>query len=241
MQELLLINPSKRHGKKKRAKRRSNPSPAQRAARAKFAAMARARAHNPRRRRRSSAKRRSNPITVVHHARRGASRRRRNPVNSGAISFRRAIGSPLSVLKPALMGAVGAAVVNKGLSLLPLPPMLMAGRVRYFTQAVAAIGVGVIAQKLGVRGATAADMARGSLTVTMYDALRDVAAPYINLNGMGYYLPGIGVQAVPSAAGNAAQLMNGMGKYVSGPGAPNVTPIGASRVAGLRGLKGFNF
>jgi hypothetical protein len=39
---------------------------------------------------------------------------------------------------------------------------------------------------------------------------------------MGYYLPGVGVRAAPNAGASPAMHM---GKYVSGPGSGNVSPI----------------
>lgn len=247
MQELLLVNPKSRKRRASTKKRRKNPSAAQLANRRRFAAAAKARsksarAANPSKRRRVSVKRRkarrSNPAQVTIMAKRRT--RRSNPSvrrarrssrrsNPSGISFKAAFSRPMSILKPALLGAAGAAAVNTVLARLPLPPALMTGRARYLTQAAAAIGLAMVAGKLGVRGTTAADMARGSLTVTAYDLLRDVAAQAgFQLNGMGYYLPGLGVQAVPNAGSNAAPLMNGMGKYMTGPGSPQA-------MNGLRG------
>lgn len=171
--------------------------------------------------------------------------RRRNPISTRRLSLRSAISRPASFLKPALTGAVGAIAVNTVMArLLPmlLPAQLqatfMTGRVRYLTQGIAAIAVGVAAQKLGVSGRVAEKMAEGSLTVTLTDAIRDLSSQFgMPLGGMGYYLPGINVnRAVPSASGNPA-VLNGlrgrMGAYVTGPGSfpGNVTPM--RRMAGL--------
>lgn len=237
MMEILTVNPSRRKGARRKA-----PSAAQKRARAAFAAMARARSKNPakrRSRRRNPVaaapsfmhrpKRRSNPIR--HHKRRSA--RRRNPINVGS-----ALRHPMATLMPALQGAVGATVVNTVLAKLPIPAVLMTGRVRYVTQLAAALAVGMIATKVGVRGAMAARMAEGSMTVTLHDAIKDIAGQAgLNLGGMGYYLPGYGANAVPSASGNAAPMLNGVGKYVTGPGS-NVTQL---RQGAMGRLKGFNF
>lgn len=165
-------------------------------------------------------------------------RRRRNPSSRGGgkLSFQRALRSPMNFLKPALIGAVGAVAVNTAMSRL-VPLMLpasmqaqfMTGRMRYLTQGIAAIGLGIVAQKVGVRAAMAEKMAEGSLTVTLTDAIRDFALQAgIPLGGMGYYLPGRNAgRAYPSASGNPGQLMNGMRSYITGPGSASgsVVPL----------------
>jgi hypothetical protein len=149
----------------------------------------------------------------------------------------------MAMLKPALTGAIGAVLLNTIMGKLPIPAQFTTGRVRYVTQAVGAIALGVLASKVGVKGTTAAKMAEGALTVTLNDALKDIASQAgFNLAGLGYYLPGLGVQAVPSANAAPAMTMNGMrglGAYVNGPGSmQNVVPMRG--MAGLRGMRGFN-
>lgn len=225
MEELLLVNPRRR-----RRKSRKGASPAQKRARAAFAAMARSRRKNPARRRKHRARRSS--VTVFanprrrRHSRRSA--RRSNPIRLGGLNA--SVSKPMAILTPALVGAVGATAVNTILQKLPLPPMLTTGRARYLTQGVAAIGLGFLAQKFGLRGATAAKMAEGSLTVTLHSAIQELGAQFgVNLGGMGYYLPGRAAIAPASGAAPAPQLGN-VGKYVSGPG--SVTPI-ARRMGGI--------
>lgn len=227
MEELLIVNPSRRP-----SKRRKNPSPAQKRARAAFAAMARARSKNPAKRRsaskrRTSAKRRSNPVTISRVT------RRRNP-----ISLTGSFNKPMAMIAPALTGALGAVAVNTALSKLPLPAVLMTGKTRYLTQGVAAVLLGVIAQKVGMKGATASRMAEGALTVTLHDAIKEVAAGMgMSLGGMGYYLPGLGARGAmpPRGASPAPNL----GQYISGPGAGsrnvgNILPITArSTMSGM--------
>lgn len=237
MQELLLINPRKRATRRKSTKA---ASPAQKRARAAFAAAARARAGTKRKAKRRST---SSAITVMsnprkrrthrkHHA--VASRRRHNP-----ISLKGGMAKPLAMLTPALMGALGATTVNTILGKLPLPAAAMTGKMRYVTQGVAAIALAMIAKKVGVKGAMAAQMAEGSLTVTLHQAIVDVAGSAgMNLSGMGYYLPGMRAPAVPSTSANAGQMaMNGMGKYVSGPGSRGMAGVSAI----TRGKGGFGF
>lgn len=217
MEELLIVNPARRP-----KKRRSNPSPAQKRARAKFAAMARARSTNPKRRR-TSAKRRRNPISVSvsRPAASRRSRRRSNPINLSGVARK-----PMALLGPALTGAIGSIVVNNVLARLPLPAAAMTGKMRYVTQGAAAIALALLAQRMGVKGAVATQAAEGALTVTLADFIKETAAGAgVNLSGMGYYLPGLGVRAAPPSGGRGAPQLSGVGKYMTGPGASRVVPM----------------
>lgn len=222
---LVVANPSRRRRKSKRrghrkAKRGVSPLQAM-----YFGGRAR---HNPTRRRkaRKSAKRRS-------HRRSGGGR---------SLSFGSAIRSPMAVLKPAAVGAIGAIAVNtfmgRVVPMLPGAGTLLGGRVRYVTQIAAAIGLASVAGKMRVLSpATATKMAEGSLIVTMVDVIRDVSGQFgVNLGGMGYYLPGYGVRGaigpVPSSQARPAMGVAGVGKYLTGPGAGNVVAMPARRLAG---------
>lgn len=233
MQELLIVNPARRPSKRRKSTKRA--SPAQRRARAAFAAAARARSSNPKKRR---ARRRAAPaISVMSNPRRRRRsvarkvhhRRRRNPLHIGSVK-------PMSILTPALMGALGGVAVNTILGKLPIPASMMTGRMRYVTQAGAALALAVLGSKLGKSRYTT-QMAEGSLTITLHQAIVDLASGAgMNLSGMGYYLPGYRPGAVPSPHANAGMMaMNGMGKYVSGPGSRNVVPMAAPRQA-MRGF-----
>lgn len=149
---------------------------------------------------------------------------------------------PMAMITPALMGALGATAVNTILSKLPVPAAAMTGRMRYVTQAMAAIALSTVASKIGMKGSMAAQMAEGSLTVTLHQAITDIAGGMgMNLSGMGYYLPGIGARsAIPSTAANPAQMaMRGVGKYMTGPGAKGSMLSGISRQS--QKSSGFNF
>jgi hypothetical protein len=244
MQELLFINPHKRGTKvKKRAAKKRTFSPAQRAAQRKFAAMARARgkaarSKNPskgktmakkrrtsrasparRKTRRTVAVRRANP--VKRHRRRAAvkvhRRRRHNPISMGSLA------RPMSLVKSAFTGALGAVAVNTVLNKLPLPTALTTGYAVYATRGAAAIALGMLAHKLGVAGGTAAKMAEGALTVTLHDAIVNIAGsamPTFGLAGagfiankrMGAYLPPnrMGAYLGPATNSNVRSLA-GMG------------------------------
>lgn len=241
MPEILLVNPRRRSGGRKRR------TAAQRRATAKMLAANRAHRGGGVKRRRKSA-RRSNPAplsAVMHNPRRRrvSARRRRNPISLRRMVSGGASLAPMKLLSSALIGAAGATAVNTIMARVPLPAALMVGRMRYLTQAAAAIAIGTLASKVKIVGSgTAAKMAEGSLVVTLHDAIRDVAGGMgINLAGMGYYLPGRGVTAVPSASGGPAR-MAGIGEYITGPGASaNVTPM-RGRMAGVGSpARGFNF
>jgi hypothetical protein len=192
---------------------------------------------NPSRRRRRKSKGRR--MSAKQRQYFGGGKRHRRRGRSGRAmrrySIRGLVSSPIATLKPALVGAVGATAVNTILARVPLPAMLMTGRTRYLTQGVAAILLGTVASRFGGLGAaTAAKMAEGSLTVTLHQALTDLAGGMgVNLSGMGYYLPGYGVAAGPAAGANAAR-MAGMSKYLTGPGS-SVVPF--RRMSGVGGMK----
>jgi hypothetical protein len=213
MSEILLVNPRRRKSRKTR-------SAAQKRATAKMLAANRARRGGSKRRK----ARRSNPapLTAVMHnprRRRVSARRRRNPISLRRMVSGDASLAPIKLISLALIGAAGATAVNTIMARLPIPVTFMTGRTRYLTNAAAAIVIGIIASKVKIVGAaSAAKMAEGSLTVTLHDAIKDFAAGFgMNLGGMGYYLPGRGVQAVPSASGSPAPRL---GEYMTGPGSP---------------------
>lgn len=244
MQEIMLVNPARRP-----TKRRKAASPAQKRARAAFAAASRARSKgavmaNPRKRRtRKHAKRASNPVAhhrVHHRARRRNpihARRRRNPI-AGA--------KPMSLLTPALIGALGATAVNTILAQVSgsLPATLTTGNMKYVTSIAAALGLAMFASKAGTKHAMLLQMAEGSLTVTLHQAIVDLSGGMgmtLSGRGMGVYMPGRGAQAVPSAQGNPAQLA-GMGAYLTGNGSP-AAAIQAARQRAMapKTMKGFGF
>lgn len=244
MQELLIVNPAKRPSKRRKSTKAA--SPAQKRARAAFAAMARARSKNPAKRRTRSAKRaRTTGVTIMSNPRKRhtkrrtvrARARRRNPISVGRLK-------PMSLLTPALMGAVGAVAVNTILGKLPLPASATTGNMKYITQATAAMLLAVVGSKMGGKSAMMAQMAEGSLTVTLHQAIVDLASGAgMNLSGvsgMGYYLPGR-TAVMPSRSSNPAQ-MAGMGRYLTGPGAGQGTPgLTQSIQNRARGMRGFQF
>lgn len=180
MAELLLLNPRKRRGKKRRARR---ASPRKRHRR-------HARAATPRRRRRS---RRTGGVRVVRmmnprHRRRG---RRRNPIRLNV----------MGTVTDAAYGAAGALALDFAMGYLPLPSFFQSGAGNYAAKGGIAIGLGLLADKV-LKFKKAQDIANGALTVVLHEAARaglasfapNVAAKlgaldYVSLPG-AYVTPG---------------------------------------------------
>jgi hypothetical protein len=259
MQEIMLVNPAKRPSK--RRKSRKAASPAQKRARAAFAAAARARSRkskehkvmaNPKRRR----ARKANPARRHHHvavrksnpARRVHARRRRNPLTINA--------KPLALLTPALIGALGATVVNSVSNYLsPNLPASITGSttLKYLPNIAVALGLAMLGSKMGGKRAMVMQAAEGSLTVTLHQVIVDLSggmgmtlSGMRGMRGMGVYMPGAGAR-LPNASGNAGQ-MAGMNAYLTGHGSPQAA-IQAQRQQALlnrarasnTGLRGMSF
>src|SRR3990172_2212689 len=148
--ELLLINPRKR-----RAKRRSNPvaaNPRKRRARRRnpIAALA-----NPRRRTYRRVTRKSNPMR--------ARRRRSNPIGGGT--------GAMGLLQPALIGGIGATVVDIGYEYLRpnLPAQMQLGMVGNVTKAGITLLIGVFGSRFLGR------MGRQGVVGALTTQVRDIA------------------------------------------------------------------
>lgn len=199
MEEVLLLNPAKR-----RKARRKNPSPAQRAARAKFAAMARARsgaarrASNPKRRRKNPARaampyvanprqrsRRRNPVAAY----RRMSTRRRNPISLGGFS----IAGFMNVAKEAAVQGAGAVAMDVAYSYVQryLPPSLQAGAGQATAGAAVKALLTVFAGKMLSKstGGLSQKAALGALTVQARDLVSGML-PAGTMSGLGYAVPG---------------------------------------------------
>ena len=224
MEQLLLVNPSRRP-----KKRRAGRSAAQKAATRRMLAANRARrspvastrtkrrrrvakAHpvagyfpNPRRRRRRS---------VVSRVRHAAKRRtyRRNPSSPSRVNV-------MGMLKGGFTGGMGAVAVNTAFNFLPLPAMMKTGNIAYVSKAALAIALGMFGRKL-LPGSTAARMAEGSLAVTFHDAIVAIAGPMLpalRLGEVGYVGGGYAMDYMPNTSQAAPQLSeyinSGMGEY----------------------------
>ncbi len=242
--QLYLVNPSKR--RKAAKKRRSGtPSAAQKRARAKFAAMARARSHaakRPARRRRAVAVL-SNPAPRRRRAsavaRRSSRRVRRNPISTRGLSFNSILKTAVSEVTQAAVGGAGAIGVDMamGQALKVLPDSMKSritldGGVNWGYYAAK----GGIALALGIVGRMMAppklrpylsQAAQGSLVVQAYEIERMMLPPEMTL---GFYSP---------ARIASARRMNGVGVYNKLPGQGNIQPQGGAvpirgaRMAGI--------
>lgn len=223
--QLLLINPRKRHSKKRRYSRRRKMSARQRMYFGK--------------RRRHYSKRRRNPIRIVrHHKRRYSkrrharrySRRRHNPISLRGLGggARGVVGK----VTHAATGALGAILVDilmgYGGRWLPAnvqTPITATGGVNpwyYVTKLTGALLVGMFGRKLPLVGRYAERFAEGSMTVTLYGAIKQVMPAGLTLGDVGYMNPGF----IPADADVASKsyihslsaYTNGVGAYTSGMG-----------------------
>lgn len=228
MQELLIINPSprpgKRKGKPKMAKRRSA---AQKRATAKLVSFNRARRAGSSRKR-TSVKRRRRTAVASYKANPSPVKRRRSRVARARNRMRSYRRNPIAntsrgivpMLKDSALGAVGAVAVTSIHSFIPMPDAFKTGNMMYVSKAVLAVAFSILAGKV-MSKSTANKMASGSLTVTMYEALKDNVGGMIpGLNGLGYYPGGRVVSNYPRMNGRPAPALSeyvnqGMGEYVN--------------------------
>lgn len=194
MSEVLLINPRKRGGKKRRAKTSSRR---------------RTRRSNPIRRARSVSRRRRNPVA---YARKRVMRRRRsNPIR---------VGNVFSQLMPAVKGAAGAIATDVAFRMIPLPGALSAlkgGMLAPVTKIAVALGVGYLASRFGGR-TLGREMTSGALVVIAYDVINQQLLsrlPVVSDPGVDQYISGLGYQ---SAGQVLTDNSGGMDQYISGMG-----------------------
>ena len=183
---------------------------------------------NPRRRRRSkkktvSRKRRKNPVVrrrrrTAKPKRRVSRRRRRNPI----ISARSVQGQ----LKTAATGAVGALALDVALAYIPLPAAISGGIVGKVAKAAGAIGLGIVANKLGVSAANANRMAEGALTVQLHGIGKEL---------LTQFAPGVALSAYvgDDSLGYAGSGWNPSEQYLEAYNEPNnLGPFGMSAYVG---------
>lgn len=206
MAEMLLINPRRR-----RKAKRKTASPAQRAARAKFAAMARARRKNPAASV-AARRRRKNPILSAVRSR---TRRRSNPIRMGGM-----MSGYMGMIQAAFVQGAGAVAfdVAHGQIARFLPDSLK--------RTPGSVGVGdavkaVITAALGkllakpTRGLSL-KAAQGSLTVQAHGIIASMVPSTLAL---GYAAPGRVIQ------GNSRVGPNVRSGYVGAYTPPGVTPM----------------
>lgn len=223
MEQLLLVNPSRRR------RARKGRTAAQKAATKRMIAANRARHGAPASRtKKRRAKARSHPVAgyfpnpVRRRARRTATHRvrarryRRNPIGVS--------GQIVPMVTDAAMGAVGAIAIKTLIGFLPLPVSMTTGYAKTLVEAVAAVAVGAFGGKILPRR-IARQMAAGSLTVNAYETLKPIVAPMLpagntGLAGMGYYSPGLpspAMRQLPNLRTPAASMgtsRNRLSEYV---------------------------
>lgn len=201
MAHMLIMNPSKRGARKRKA------SPAQLAARAKFIAMAKARRKkrkasavksNPVKRRRKAKRAaiKSNPVKPMKRTKSTRRRRRSSPrLRFWRRKVRRNPIVPASFmsshLQPALIGAAGALVndVAVGHIVSKLPASLQKPEIRHLVKGVAAIGLSMVASKAKVASSSTIKLATvGALTCVLHDAGRAQLQKQMPDVALGEYL-----------------------------------------------------
>ena len=205
MAQLMLINPRKRSG----ARRKASPAQLRALAKGRATRKRNALASNPapRRRRRSALRATS---------RRVSRRVRRNPIGMPGL-----MGSVMG----AAQGAVGAIGVNAIFNMLPLPATFKTGMAVPAVKMALAVGLGMMAKP--VLGRAAGKMAEGAMTVAAFDLINGMMPATMgggSVAGLGYMSPGMnaGGNMLPnnSVSNNAfagvGEYVNGMGEYVYG-------------------------
>ncbi len=231
MEELLLINPSKRPRKRKSKgttkmarKTRRTRSAAQKRATARMLAANRAR--------RGGAKRRTVKARRSHavYAANPAPRRRkykRNPIAARANPRRRrhykrnpASLGIMPLLTEATIGAAGALAVNTAVNWLPLPDALNTGLAKQAVKGAAAVALGLFGGMVLPR-ATARKMAAGSLTVTVHEILQSTLSGMLPSAKLGFYPGGAPAPdmsrlmlANPARQSMGTNTMAGMSEYI---------------------------
>jgi hypothetical protein len=120
-----------------------------------------------------------------HRASNPHHKHRRRPHHSNPLSLPK-MGGIEHQLVPALIGGGGAIGVDIGLAYLSpyLPAFLQSGWGRILAQVGGAVGIGLVAGKIGGRETGKAAMA-GALVITAYSALRQVLAPTLGTSIKG--------------------------------------------------------
>ncbi len=224
MAQMMILNPRKRGGARRK------PTAKQIAARRKFAALAKARAAklNPKKRRKK-AKRRSlnlnpSPNPMAKKSKRRASRRRRSVASW--LRRRRGVrrnpilprGFMATHLQPALVGA-GGAVLNDmavGKLITFLPPSLQGAEVRHLLKGITAVGLSMLASKSRVASSGLIRQGTvGALTCVIHDAARVQLQKALPGTPLGEYLSEVigPWQGSLSWEGPGDEL----GEYLSGP------------------------
>lgn len=183
MAKMLLLNPARRRAARKT---RRAPSAAQLRARAKFAAMARARSGA----RKARSARRSNPVASYRRRARSQVRRRRNPINVRGLFN---VGSYFAPIKEAAIQGAGAVAMDYAFGYvnryLPLSMQRVPGTVGVgdAVKAVLTVALGRVLARV-TRSNLPTKAAIGALTVQFRD-ITLALMPGSPVNGLGWYSP----------------------------------------------------
>ncbi len=162
------------------------------------------------------------PLMIVSANPKGRRRHRRSKSRGGGrgfvSSFKPNIDNIKGVAMGAAQGAAGALAVNAAVRFLPLPEMLLSGRMIYLTRFALALGVGMGASHLNSR--LGMRMTEGALTVLAVDVIRDAVRTTTGyeLGGVSYFSPGrVLPRNVAGARGVGKQLtsVGNTGKYLA--------------------------
>lgn len=164
MSEILLVNPRRRRASKKRVTRKRRRNPVARA--------------NPVRRRKRRVARRRNPVS----RRRRTRSRRRNPLGFKQTAIKGQVTNGVT-------GALGALGLDVALAYIPVPAMLKAGVVGKVVKGVAAIGLGIVANRfLKVSATNATRLTEGALTVQFHGIGRELLTQFAPGVALSAYL-----------------------------------------------------
>jgi len=170
MAELMLINPHKRRKSKTKAVRK-NPRkrrPMTALQRQYFGKSKHKRNPSVAKKTKKSRKYKRNPVHVPKHSSKRRKYRRNPSRGLGKFSVQ---GFAKNTLMPSAIGAAGALGLDVLIGFLPLPPNLKTGPMRSVVRIAGAVALGIVAGMV-VKKETAANIAAGAVTVTLYDVLK---------------------------------------------------------------------
>lgn len=99
---------------------------------------------------------------------------RRNPIAKNDI---------FSQFKDGAIGAAGALAVDIAMQKLPIPDNLKTGQMKPIVQGLVGIGIGMAVAKFGKNRTLGKQLAGGAVTVSLYNAGRQMLAPTLGLAG----------------------------------------------------------
>lgn len=101
---------------------------------------------------------------------------RRNPIDKSAV---------FDQFKDGAIGAAGALAVDVAMAKLPIPASLKTGQMKPIIQGLVGIGIGMAVSKFGKNKSLGRQLAGGAVTVSLYNAGRQMLAPTLGLSLSG--------------------------------------------------------